>query len=159
MEEEYVYLFESGTPKMYTATSISEFDNIGFSPFDRFEIAFIQSKDMYEADSRLRKAIEKKKGKILPLPISNGYLEAILYKMRCGAKMKIISGGLSNNQILLENLPKIKQRVGRDFELRIKQSKRLKNLFTIISRFETTGDKNLLNNICEELYHLGIFID
>jgi len=157
MQEEFVYLFEAG--KELEIDGSVAFRSITFSPFDKFHIAFFQTNDVHAADIRLKAAIKKLNGEILPLPISDGYLEAILYKIRCGAKLKIISDSLSGNQLFLKNLSKIKKRLGRDYKLRIKQSKRLKDLLDKISKFEGTGDTNDLDNICEELYHLGIYID
>jgi len=159
MKEEYVYFFGPYDLKIQIDPHTKEFENIAFARFNGYGLASYECDNIFDAHIKLKEAIEKINGKILPLPISDYNLENILYRIRCKAKMKAFLCGSEIKNVFINNLSDIKKRVGRDLSLREKQCKRLKELIENVKKFETAKDENIMYNIIDELLKLGIFID
>ena len=159
MIEEYVYYFGPYDLNIEINKNWKETHNIAFARFGGYGLASYECDNIFDANQKLKKGIEKINGRILPLPITNSNLEEIMYRIRCKAHMNLMLAGSDISNIFIKNLQNIKKRLGRDLSTREKQCKRLKKLMGDIKKFEENKDENIKYNIINELVQLGIFYD
>ena len=155
LKEFYTYLIRKKTNQHTSTPNCYEINFLKSSSGLYDWMIGVYANDIDEADRKLRKCISTIDARIVPIPFNiAGMLQySKILRNKLTLDMFLMDKGFEG---LEANLKNVKGFVGDQFILRSKQAKRLKKLLMKIETFEKSLSKNLLQDIVNELYHLGI---